>query len=176
MDLTYRELEQLLMDIFDVGEERRPALKGRLKAFRKVGIPEETSVGLGNRVRYREKETFQILITWSLSSKIGIDPSIAAQLVKDLWPQFEDWLRTSMKNLRKDDSKSRFFAFQPDLWPRKDAPQGVYSAAGCYTETGLERLAKKSGGELSEIVAVNLTGLLIGVTYALKSTGQRIDW
>jgi hypothetical protein len=81
--LGYARVESILARVFDAEDAQRGAFRGRLKHFRKLGIPAENP-GKGSRLQYSASDLFQLLIALELS-EFNIDPNLIVKIVQDHW-------------------------------------------------------------------------------------------
>ena len=81
--LSYARVEAALAKVFDVEDAQQGAFRGRLKHFRKLGIPAETP-GKGARLRYTPSDLFQLLVALELS-EFDIDPTLIVDIVRRHW-------------------------------------------------------------------------------------------
>ena len=81
--LSYAHVEAALARIFDAEHVQKAAFRGRLKHFRKLGIPRHNP-GKGARVAYGMPDIYQLMICLELS-ELGIDPNLVAKLVHHHW-------------------------------------------------------------------------------------------
>ena len=79
----YARVESILAKVFDAEDAQRGAFRGRLKHFRKLGIPEENP-GKGSRLQYSESDLFRLLVALELS-EFNIDPNLIVRIVHDHW-------------------------------------------------------------------------------------------
>ena len=79
----YAQVELALAKVFDVEDTQQGAFRGRLKHFRKLGIPEENP-GKGRRLQYTPSDLFQLLVALELS-EFDIDPTLIVQIVQQHW-------------------------------------------------------------------------------------------
>lgn len=80
MELTYKQIEELLAALHGVHPDRRVALLGRIKHFQRLGWPEGTNVGKGSRVRYDTRRTFSLVVAFELL-EIGMMPDRIVELL-----------------------------------------------------------------------------------------------
>lgn len=80
INLTYKEVEELLARLHDVHPERRGALLGRIKHLQRLGWPEGTNVGKGSRVRYDTQKTLSLVIAFELLD-VGVTPERTVSLL-----------------------------------------------------------------------------------------------
>ena len=79
----YAQVESILAKIFDAEDAQRGAFRGRLKHFRKLGIPGKNP-GKGSRLQYSASDLFQLLVALELS-EFNIDPNLIVKIVRDHW-------------------------------------------------------------------------------------------
>jgi hypothetical protein len=79
----YAQVESILAKVFDAEDAQRGAFRGRLKHFRKLGIPAKNP-GKGSRLQYSASDLFQLLIALELS-EFNIDPNLIVKIVQDHW-------------------------------------------------------------------------------------------
>lgn len=77
---SYATVSTALARVFNVGEDQRTALRGRLQHLRTLGIPEE-SPGRGGTIAYSDAVVDEMLLVLELL-EFGLDPTLAAALVK----------------------------------------------------------------------------------------------
>jgi hypothetical protein len=90
--LSYARVEAALAKVFDVEDAQHGAFRGRLKHFRKLGIPAETP-GKGSRLQYTPSDLFQLLVALELS-EFDIDPTLIVQIVQRHWKLREGFFET----------------------------------------------------------------------------------
>ena len=69
--------------VFDAEDAQRGAFRGRLKHFRKLGIPAKNP-GKGSRLQYSASDLFQLLVALELS-EFNIDPNLIVKIVQGHW-------------------------------------------------------------------------------------------
>lgn len=79
----YAQVELILARVFDAEDAQRGAFRGRLKHFRKLGIPAKNP-GKGSRLQYSASDLFQLLIALELS-EFNIDPNLIVKIVQEHW-------------------------------------------------------------------------------------------
>ena len=79
----YARVELILAKVFDAEDAQRGAFRGRLKHFRKLGIPAKNP-GKGSRLQYSASDLFQLLVALELS-EFNIDPNLIVKIVQDHW-------------------------------------------------------------------------------------------
>jgi hypothetical protein len=79
----YARVESILAKVFDAEDAQRGAFRGRLKHFRKLGIPAENP-GKGSRLQYSASDLYQLLVALELS-EFNIDPNLIVKIVQDHW-------------------------------------------------------------------------------------------
>jgi hypothetical protein len=81
--LNYAQVEAVLAKVFDAEDVQHAAFRGRLKHFRKLGIPAQNP-GKGSRVQYAPADLFQLLMALELS-ELGLDPVLIAKRLRKDW-------------------------------------------------------------------------------------------
>jgi hypothetical protein len=80
---SYAQVETALAQAFDAREVQQGAFQGRLKHFRKLGLPQKTP-GKGARIRYTKDDVAQLLVALEFS-EFGIDPHLIVDIVLRDW-------------------------------------------------------------------------------------------
>jgi hypothetical protein len=81
---AYAEVEEALAKLYAAEHVQRGAFRGRLKHFRKLGIPQRQP-GKGGRIRYTTAgDIFQLMLACELS-EFGIDPHLIADILRRHW-------------------------------------------------------------------------------------------
>jgi hypothetical protein len=88
---TYAEVERALAKVYDAMDAQKTAFRGRLKHFRKLGIPSKQP-GKGARIRYTASDMFQLMIACELA-EFGVDPKLIAGIVKRHWDMKSGFFR-----------------------------------------------------------------------------------
>jgi hypothetical protein len=101
----YAQVESALARVFDLEDAQEGAFRGRLKHFRKLGIPAENP-GKGARLRYSASDIFQLLICLELS-EFGIDPTLIVKIVQSHWADRSGFL-AAIARAKRDRRKDHF--------------------------------------------------------------------
>src|SRR4051794_8439181 len=80
---TYAQVETTLAQAFDAQDVQQGAFQGRLKHFRKLGLPQKTP-GKGAHIRYTKDDVAQLLVALEFS-EFGIDPHLIVDIVLRDW-------------------------------------------------------------------------------------------
>jgi hypothetical protein len=80
---TYAEVETALAKVYDAADVQKTAFRGRLKHFRKLGMPQQQP-GKGSRISYTESDVFHLMIACELA-EFGVDPRLIADIVRRHW-------------------------------------------------------------------------------------------
>ena len=108
--LSYAEAETLLANMYRAsGKPQAGAFRGRLKHFKRLGVPLGVNPGRGRKIAYGRNEIYQWWFCLELS-EFGIDPSIIVKIVRAYWSRriFPDF-NEMRKKLNADD----FYFFLP---------------------------------------------------------------
>lgn len=81
--LGYARVEAVLARVYRAEDVQKTAFRGRLKHFRKLGIPSQNP-GKGGRIMYSLGDIFQLMVCLELS-EFGIDPNLIVKFVKRHW-------------------------------------------------------------------------------------------
>lgn len=84
MELTYRELEELLALLHDVAPGRLAALRGRIKHFQRSGWPGGTNTGKGRPASYGFAEILKLALGFELL-ELGMTPERAIATLRENW-------------------------------------------------------------------------------------------
>lgn len=84
MNLTYRQIEDMLAELHGIASESRVALQGRVKHFQRNGWPGGTNTGKGKAASYDFGSAVKIALGFELL-EIGLTPERAANLLRDNW-------------------------------------------------------------------------------------------
>ena len=80
---AYAQVEGALAKLYDAEDVQRTTFRGRLKHFRKLGIPQH-SPGKGSRIRYTASDIFQMMVAFEFA-EFGIDPHLITDIVRRHW-------------------------------------------------------------------------------------------
>lgn len=80
---SYAQVETALAKVYAAEHVQQTAFRGRLKHFRKLGIP-SLQPGKGKRIRYTKTDIFQLMLSCELA-EFGIDPYLIADIVQRHW-------------------------------------------------------------------------------------------
>jgi hypothetical protein len=80
---SYAQVEAALAKTYESEDVQRRAFRGRLKHFRKLGIPQQQP-GKGSRIRYTASDIFQLMVACEFS-EFGVDPHLIAAIVRRHW-------------------------------------------------------------------------------------------
>ncbi len=79
----YARVEAALAKAYGVEHVQKAAFRGRLKHFRKLGIPVHVP-GKGARIQYGEEDIWQLMVCCELS-EFGLDPNQIVKIVRRHW-------------------------------------------------------------------------------------------
>ena len=79
----YARVEAALARVYDAEDVQKNAFRGRLKHFRKLGIPQHNP-GKGGRIAYDVQDVWQLMVCLELS-EFGIDPNLIVKIVQRHW-------------------------------------------------------------------------------------------
>jgi hypothetical protein len=81
--LGYAHVEAALARVYGAEGVQKTAFRGRLKHFRKLGIPQRNP-GKGARIAYNVEDVWQLMVCLELS-EFGIDPNLIVKIVQRHW-------------------------------------------------------------------------------------------
>jgi hypothetical protein len=132
---SYAHVETALAQAFEAKDVQQGAFQGRLKHFRKLGLPQKTP-GKGARIRYTKDDVAQLLVALEFS-EFGIDPYLIVDIVLRDWKrkgplsqavqvtQFpgDDWLIPVRANFMS-------WTWQPKSATLKESAEGISVRSG----------------------------------------------
>jgi hypothetical protein len=132
---TYAQTERALAAVFKVDVNRRGPLKARLKHLNALGLP-GLKVGKGQRIAYTFEWIAQLMVAL-LIEETGVDPIVAAKLVKGTWEMSTgDWVRQAADEKSKDNHV--FLKLQPLLmtgpWGKLQNPLYTVRSIGGFRQ------------------------------------------
>lgn len=75
---TYKQVESVLVDLFDISLPKRPAFIARLKQLQRLGLPQGTRTGRGGKVKYAYWQLMEIVLYFDLID-CGVHPSVLTE-------------------------------------------------------------------------------------------------
>jgi hypothetical protein len=81
--LGYARVETALAQVYQAEHVQKTAFRGRLKHFRKLGIPQHNP-GKGGRIQYGMQDVWQLMVCLELA-EFGIDPNLIVKIVRQHW-------------------------------------------------------------------------------------------
>jgi hypothetical protein len=81
---SYAQVETALARAYEAEHVQRGAFRGRLKHFRKLGIPKQQP-GKGSRIRYTKVDALFLMLACELA-EFGIDPHLITDTLQRQWP------------------------------------------------------------------------------------------
>jgi hypothetical protein len=133
--LTYAEAESALAAIYQAsGKPQAGAFRGRLKHFKRLGIPLGVNPGRGKKIGYGRNELYQWCFCLELS-EFGVDPSIIVKIVRQYWDtQIFPGLNAIKEELNTD--KQYYFWIPTELMSASWSPAKQFRGIG-YPGIGL---------------------------------------
>ena len=133
----YAAVERALAAVFGIGDDRRGPLKARLKHLNLLGLP-GLKVGKGQRIFYSLEQISQLMIAL-LIEETGVDPTVAADLVKRTWGMtIGDWARQAMDEDSRNNHNHVFLQLQPLLmtgpWGKLQNPNYTVRSIGGFKQ------------------------------------------
>lgn len=131
----YAKVEAALAAVFGVDANRRGPLRARLKHLNALGLP-GLKVGKGQRIAYSLEQIAQLMVAL-LIEETGVDPTVAARLVKETWDKgIGDWVRRAVDE--ESEENHVFLKLRPQLmtgpWVNKESPLATIRAIGGFRQ------------------------------------------
>ena len=140
MQFRYKEVERVLLEMYEVDEGFRKGFIARLNNFRRLGIPEGVNIGKGKVANYCAKQIYQLVLALELA-EFGMAPATISQLTTGIsWPFLEEQFR----EIEKAPSIRRFLMFEPSLMREAFGSESI-SFTLVTTEEVLDELQRFSG-------------------------------
>ena len=123
---SYAQAETVLARLYGADEQvQRGAFRGRLKHFKRLGIPLNMAPGRGKKIFYTKEHVFQ----WSIClefSEFGIDPTLTARFIHEFWRVFQACLQ-EIEGTR-DKAGDVIFTINPIIMSKtwKQPPGGLF--------------------------------------------------
>jgi hypothetical protein len=132
---TYARVERALLAVFGIAADRQGPLRARLKHLNLLGMP-GLKVGKGQRIAYSLEQVAQWMIAL-LIEETGVDPTVAARLVKETWGHgIGDWARLAVD--KKSEENHVFLKLRPQLmtgpWVHETSPLASIRSIGGFQQ------------------------------------------
>lgn len=88
IQLQYAQVEQALMGLNRISEEKRGAFRARLRHLKQMGFPEGTNTGKGQRAVYDIMAYFKMVFATELM-QAGVSPSRIVRILRGNWDNME---------------------------------------------------------------------------------------
>jgi hypothetical protein len=166
MHYTYAQVEEALVQAFDVDEKTIGALRGRFKNLQRLGLA-PYSPGSGTRVNYTQSNIYDWGLALSLA-EFGIDPKIISKTIKI--GSFESYMQAVSKNSNGSDLYVVFF---PSLFSKyyKSGSEPLRLVIAYASD--LERDVGSHSVLYNRFSAFNLSALVRRINDALSSILKR---
>lgn len=173
---TYAEVETILASLHRAdAATQKGALRGRLKHFKKLGIPLGINPGKGARIAY----TIDTIWEWSFClslSQAGLDPTVIATILKYNWtalilPEFKSCDAGTVDG-------TSFFYLEPWLMTRswggyKDALFEGVGDIGIATRAELNAMLDASSLDGSPLLLIDLKRLVHSINVAASYINRK---
>jgi hypothetical protein len=131
----YARVESALASVFGIPMGSHGPLRARLKHLNLLGMP-GLKVGKGQRIAYSLEQIAQWVIAL-LIEETGVDPTIAARLVKETWGHgIRDWARLAVS--KESEENHVFLKLRPQLmtgpWVHKTSPLASIRSIGGFQQ------------------------------------------
>ena len=132
----YARVERALAAVFGIAADRRGPMRARLKHLNSLGMP-GLKVGKGQRIAYSLEQIAQWLVAL-LIEETGVDPVVAAGLVKETWSHgIGDGTRLAMGEESAENHV--FLKLRPQLmtgsWLHETSPLATVRAIGVFQQS-----------------------------------------
>ena len=164
MQLRYKMVERVLLNMYEVDDRNRKAFTARLNNFRRLGIPEGVNIGKGKVAEYRAKQMYQLVLALEFS-EFGMVPATISRLITGMfWRTYAEHFR----EIEKAPSKRRFLMFEPSLM--REATGTVWTSIKFVTvEEVYPELQLKSGVHNCRHVLLDLTAVVQRLNQAIET-------
>jgi hypothetical protein len=133
--LGYARVEAALARVYDAEGVQKNAFRGRLKHFRKLGIPHHNP-GKGGRIAYDVQDVWQLMVCLELS-EFGIDPNLIVKIVQRHWAG-RGYFKKAIQNVQLFPKENFLAVIQTDFmswtWNREKFKQ---NDAGIFLSSGM---------------------------------------
>lgn len=82
MELSFKQVEAVFMERFDIDEDRAVAFRGRLQHLQRAGVPSLVNTGKGTRASYGWRQIVELTVALDLID-LGLRPEIVVSRVRD---------------------------------------------------------------------------------------------
>lgn len=96
-ELTYGEVESLLMTVLQVPEEKRMRLRSRVQHLQRAEFPPGVNVGRGSRYSYDQDATLQLLFAFALLD-LNWTSLAAAKFIEAEWAAFQPYIKRGLED------------------------------------------------------------------------------
>lgn len=88
-------VEDVLAKLYDIADDKRVALRGRMKHFQRMGFPARVNTGKGVPARFTFNRLMQLVFAFELVQS-GLDPSASMSVIASHWPTMSPACARSM--------------------------------------------------------------------------------
>ena len=140
----YARVERALSAVFSIPADRQGPLRARLKHLNMLGLP-GLKPGKGQRIFYSLEQVAQWLVAL-LIEETGVDPTVAASLVKETWSHgIGDWARLALDEA--SEASHVFLKLRPQLmtgpWMHATSPHATIRAIGGFQQHADENVVER---------------------------------
>ena len=177
----YARVERALARVYQAEHVREKAFRGRLKHFRKLGVPNQNP-GKGARVHYSASDVFQLMVCLELS-EFGLDPNLIVKIVQRHWSgkgYFAQTIDVAQRFAGNDFYAVLHANFMSWTWHEKfeQSARRISYQSGPYDpvhfsfpkESDLPALLQRLREEGQRVMIFNLSARIREVEQALKQT------
>jgi len=131
--LGYARVEAALARVYDAEGVQKSAFRGRLKHFRKLGIPHHNP-GKGGRIAYDVQDVWQLMVCLELS-EFDIDPNLIVKIVQRHWAG-RGYFKQAIQNAQLFPKENFLAVIQTNFMSWKWSEKFKQSEAGIFYRSG----------------------------------------
>ena len=189
-EFSFAEVEAVIASQFDIASAKRSALRSRIKALQKYGVPNRPATGRGVPASFNCDHILQLSVAMELTSA-GLSPQHAAGIVRRCWWSQRALVIAGLDELKDGSGPRRIdlgwaWVVGPDGLSELSNPSPIARAQSWLTPAVRFELQELTWVEIDEdgdsprtlfrVVVVNTTAFLALFAFSLHQTvGLKID-
>jgi hypothetical protein len=127
--LSYAEAESALAAIYRAsGKAQAGAFRGRLKHFKRLGIPLGVNPGRGKKIDYGQNEVYQWCFCLEFA-EFGIDPSVIVKIVRRYW---KTEIFPALIEIRRKPETVHYFWISPEFMSASWSPRREFRGISSF--------------------------------------------
>ena len=169
MELTYKQLEQILRQYFDIASPKVSTFRSRIKQLQRLKFPPGVNVGRGAKMVYSAEQLFQLTTAFELLNN-GFPAATATDLLSEYWGNFSDAfaIKESDNRLNKDTPRYILFTLAKIKYT-DDAHVTIESVSNLQ-----DALSAKDGKSLNSFQVIDVGGIVNSLA-DICATLQEVD-